>query len=134
MEIEPYLKHVMKNKDRRAMTAMRISAHRLEIERGRYASKKEGAIVREKRFCTLCEKRGVKAVGDEAHAIMVCPTFESERNEIFRNIADIHPFFTGLGNFDKMVFILRCEGKCASYAAKFLNTILSTSRPQILPV
>ena len=125
-KIEPYLKQVNKNKIRRAMTALRISSHSLEIERGRYANKKGGPIDRKNRFCTLCRKQGFDNLGDEEHALMVCPTFELERKEVIENISNTHPSFLRLNNYDKMVFMLKCEGECASYATKFIFNILST--------
>ena len=46
---EPYLKQIKKNKFRRAMTMLRISAHKLEVEIGRYVQKTQ-RLSKEKRY------------------------------------------------------------------------------------
>ena len=61
---EPYLHNVTNIEHRHAVSKLRISAHRLPIEMGRYAG-----IPAEKRLCMICEKN---QVGDEYHYVMEC--------------------------------------------------------------
>ena len=126
-KLEPYLKHINKNKFRRAMTSLRISSHALEIERGRYRN-----IPRKERFCTVCEKLGLKSIGDEKHAVLVCQKFETDRDQLIRNISKIHPGFLSLNNDERIIFMLKSVGECATYVGKFIHTILTTQRPQIV--
>ena len=114
------------------MSALRISSHSLEIEWGRYCNKKNEFIPREERFCTLCEIVGLKNLGDEKHAMICCPKFESDRAQLIKNISEKHPGFLHLDDFEKMIFMLKCVDECATYVGKFIYTILSTSRPQIV--
>ena len=99
--------------------------------KGGYVEIKSGTIDRKNRFCTLCRRQGIDNLGDEEHSLMVCPTFKPERKEVFENISKIHPSFTGMNNYDKMVFMLKCEGECALYAVKSIFSILSAPRPRI---
>ena len=84
--MEPYLKQVRQFKLRKAMTAFRISAHKLEIETGRYIkSKKDGKYVhRNDRICTICKEHNILVTGDEEHALTSCVGFLNERNRLFR--------------------------------------------------
>ena len=64
---ESYLSSITYHKYRSAITRLRISAHFLPIETGRY----EGTP-REKRVCPLCFSR---SIGDEQHYLMYCTEF-----------------------------------------------------------
>ena len=107
------------------MTAIRISAHKLEIETGRYLSKN-----RADRFCTLCYDNGNKVMGDEEHAIMSCPSFDVEREALMKFIGSKYPNFKVLSKYSKMFFMLTCEDECAIKTAKFLQKIYSFQRPR----
>ena len=50
-EIEKYLEILPDRKQRKSFSAFRISAHKLQIERGRYLGK-----TIEERLCTSCNK------------------------------------------------------------------------------
>ena len=67
--LEKYLE-LNERKNRKALSAFRISAHRLNIERGRYMKLKV-----EDRLCTTCN-----VVEDEIHAICQCTKFQMSRN------------------------------------------------------
>ena len=81
-KMEPYLHQIKQLKYRRAMSMFRISAHRLEIETGRWIKTSSGnnKICRNDRICTLCFENGSKIPGDEEHAILVCPIVSSEKS------------------------------------------------------
>ena len=102
--MEPYLNQIKKTKFRRAMTMMRISAHKLEIETGRYAIRRNQITKRDERFCMLCQQNNVNVVGDAYHALMVCPTFHDERVKLLDSITKMYPNFMTLSNCDKMFF------------------------------
>ena len=78
-KMEPYLGQIGKFKLRRSVTAFRISAHKLEIETGRYVRDLNAPgvrghmpnIKREDRFCTLCyDENKIKVTGDEQHVML----------------------------------------------------------------
>ena len=59
----------------KAMAGIRVSAHNLQIERGR--KNKPKSVPVNERFCGNCKTM----VEDEVHFISDCPTYEPLRNE-----------------------------------------------------
>ena len=63
--IRPYYVDILKNKNERAMLSkLRISAHKLAIEGGRYLN-----IPKHERICTACNSGEVE---DEEHFLLNC--------------------------------------------------------------
>ena len=131
--MEPYLKQLKSYACRKAMTAIRISANRLEIEIGRYANKSKGDkfIPRLERFCTLCQEEGVLSVGDEIHALLHCNKFSNERQKMMEILDKNVPNFKLLSDWNKTIFLLTCENDLGNVVAKFLNHVLNTERPRL---
>ena len=71
---EPYLDILTNNQHRSVLTKLRISAHRLKIEIGRYQK-----IPREERICSLCHHNEIQ---DEIHFLLVCPHLNVQRLEL----------------------------------------------------
>ena len=65
-------------KHRKALSAFRISAHRLNIERGRYMKLKV-----EDRLCTTC-----KVIEGEIHVICQWTKFQMSRNQMIQIITE----------------------------------------------
>jgi hypothetical protein len=75
---EEYLHEICNVKHRQAITKMRISAHKLPIESGRYTK-----TPYEDLFCTLCQSN---EIGDEFHYLLSCSNQKiSETRNIFLN-------------------------------------------------
>ena len=74
---EIYLKVVDSKKFKIALSRLRCSAHKLDIEMGRI--KNIDSVLR---LCKLCEKVGVDDVEDEYHFVMTC-TFLIEIRETY---------------------------------------------------
>ena len=94
---EPYLS-VTNQKHRSALTKLRISAHNLFIERGRYA---RPLIDRASRFCTFCKfNNGSHEIEDESHVLLHCPLYTPIRHKILgpSSSQDIMGFFTNPNN------------------------------------
>ena len=66
--IRPYYVDILKNKNERAM---RISAHKLAIDGGRYLN-----ISKHERFCTACNSGEVE---DEEHFLLNCSLYKPLR-------------------------------------------------------
>ena len=64
-------KVIENEKFRKTLTAFRVSAHNLEIERGRYRDEN-----RELRLCNLCN---LKQVESEYHFLLICPFYAALR-------------------------------------------------------
>ena len=126
---ENYLDTVTVKKYRASMTAFRISAHKLEIERLRYTKSK---IPRNERLCTLCTNKNLIYIGDEFHAAMICHTFAGQRRALFDLFAKQCKNFIYLEPWDKFLYMLNSEGPLATATSKFLYEVMSV--PRNLPV
>lgn len=74
---EPYLEHVNNFYDRANLTKLRISAHELQIESGRYKS-----ISRENRLCKWCRiSTGSVMVESEDHVLYECDLYSIVRQQ-----------------------------------------------------
>ena len=77
----PYV-DLLKNRDDRAtICKIRISAHPLMIERGRYLN-----IPSKERYCPLCK---LNIIEDEKHFFLGCKTFDIQRNIFYGKIENL---------------------------------------------
>ena len=81
-EMENYVK-ILSRQKRRNFTKLRISAHHLEIETGRYTNP---STPRSERKCKSCS---LNVIGDEKHFLLVCPKFKDDRELMFQNLSEI---------------------------------------------
>ena len=86
-ECEKYLNEISNFKYRQAVTKLRISAHKLTVETGRYNN-----VPYNDRLCRLCE---LNEVGDEHHFLMSCTNmkFIDLRTKFIDNLYKINGFF-----------------------------------------
>ena len=87
---ESYLRDVTNVKHRSALSKLRLSAHKLEIETGRYKKTQGKKTPAEERFCALCQFQGQETVEDEIHFFINCHMLKELResslpSEILRN-------------------------------------------------
>ena len=79
---EAYLNDTKGFSRRYNTTQLRISAHDLEIERGRYAN-----VPRDERICTWCNtSMGAKIVEDESHMLYECDMYEDIRAKLITRL------------------------------------------------
>ena len=79
---ESYLDTLTIAHDRYYLTRLKISAHDLKIERGRYNN-----IERNKRFCTWCQiSMDVDNIEDECHLLDTCDLYAKYRSKLFTDI------------------------------------------------
>ena len=121
---EKYLDPIKNFRERSALTKLRISAHRLEIETYRYSKK---PIPRNERLCSLCIPDRLIHI-DEFHAIMVCNKLKKSRSEIFEMFRQECEQFDKMGIHEKFIYILTYEGSLMSHLAKFVHEIISVKR------
>ena len=76
---------------RKALSAFRISAHKSNIERGRYLNLKV-----EDRQCSICN-----AIEDEIHALCQCKKFNVLRDQMYQTIIKK----LNINKTDKEIFI-----------------------------
>ena len=98
-KFEPYLEWGNYNQ-RKLITKFRISAHNLEIERGRYIGLKVSD-----RKCKLCKVD----IEDECHFLLKCPNLEKYRSEILNYISIKYKNFNSLDANNKFVWLMSSE-------------------------
>ena len=112
ISLEKYLS-VLKEDQRILFTKFRISAHKLEIEKGRYS----GLRV-EERLCKLCNLE----TEDETHFLLQCPILEQGRSEIIHNICCMNINFIKLSPVSKLIWLMSSED---NKILKMVGTLLS---------
>ncbi len=101
-QLETYLLQVKVAKFRIALTKLRVSCHKLQIEMGRYH--KPASIPPDQRLCELCQNKE-----DELHFLCVCPAYEEQREELFMAVCVNYPTFIYLNTTDNCKFIFLLE-------------------------
>ena len=96
--LQPYLINVNLYKFRRELTRLRVSAHRLEVETGRWH--KPRAIPYPDRKCIACNK-----LEDEFHFMLECPLYKDIR-KIY-----IKEYFWKYPNIPKFIQLLTSDNK-----------------------
>ena len=77
-DIEPYLRRNISCTLRITFTKMRLSSHKLLVERGRWLKPKINYC---DRLCTLCHKHDIQ---DEYHVLMICCRYETLRKTFLK--------------------------------------------------
>ena len=112
--MEDYLTDVTNECHRKSLTKFRISAHTLQIERGRYTVP---YTQRENRFCTHCKDK----VEDEYHFIMDSPLYSDNRDILFDKLHNMYPSLLQLCPKDKFVYMLSSSGDVIRLVAAFIH-------------
>jgi hypothetical protein len=98
---EPYLNFTKDFHKRKYITRLRISAHRLEIECGRYKKVEE-----RHRLCKNCT---TNLIENEEHVLMVCPKYADSRKIMLDTIIEIYPHLRIANTENIFLFIMKCE-------------------------
>jgi hypothetical protein len=105
--MQPYLQG--KNRQTRRCTAkFRTGSHWLEIQRGKFTKPQ---TEKENRKCKKCN---LGVVEDEAHAVFVCPLYETLRvkySELFRDATNLNTVFrtAQIANFLYDCYLMHVE-------------------------
>lgn len=99
--LEKYLTVIKSFEQRRNFTRLRISNHRLQIEKGRYQD-----VPRQNRLCPRCPSG---EIDDEKHFLFSCTTAPNERNNMIVAILNICPKFNSLNQDHKLLWLLNNE-------------------------
>ena len=103
IKFEGYLNEIKIFNHRSDLTKLRCSAHKLNIEKGRY---KKPIVPVEERICTKCNKGEIE---DEFH-LFVCDFYKDLREELGINISDKKEFFQVMEdcNYNTAVYVNKC--------------------------
>ena len=101
-------------KDRQSLTRLRISAHHLEIEKGRHKN-----VARENRICTWCKLcMGQDVIENENHLLNECDLYEANRKVTLQKLSSslltsshstytsTHPHFTTSSHSENIITLL----------------------------
>ena len=110
----PYLDFITDCKDRQSLTRLRISAHHLEIEKGRHKN-----VARENRICAWCKLcMGQDVIENENHLLNECDLYEANRKVTLQKLSSsfltsshstytsTHPHFTTSSHSDNIITLL----------------------------
>ena len=100
-ELENYLLTLKNFSKRSTLTRLRISAHDLRIETGRY--NKPLKIPASERFCQQCD---LKETEDEFHFIMKCQKYHELRTLLFEKLNNISAFEQIQDDLENFIFIM----------------------------
>ena len=103
------------------MSKLRISAHCLAIERGRYTTPPTPV---ENRTCQHCPENQVE---DEYHFLITCHKFDTSRASLYNTIDDLCDQFKKLDNYAKFIYMLSAGVEVAEHVAKFIYENLPQS-------
>ena len=106
LSYEKYLNFHPDFHKRKSITKLRISAHRLEIELGRYQIKNKRKIEAKERLCQICQTNEVE---DEKHLLLSCPKYDSHRKIMLKKLFDIFPDLSTLNKDELFHFIMKCD-------------------------
>ena len=119
-EMEPYLQYKYHINSRRNYTKMRVSAHTLAVETGRYTQPKTPLELRK---CVVCHSGELE---DEKHVVLRCPRYESIRKELFSNLSGQNEYVHNLTDRDKFLFMMNAgnDVELCWPVLKFFNCML----------
>ncbi len=97
------------------MTSLRISAHKLVIERVRYNRPPTPA---DQRLCPNCETNQVE---DEYHFLTQCSKYADDREVMYRKIITLCSNFGNLLNEDKFLYMMTADDEILYTVAHFVH-------------
>ena len=95
--MESYLENIFSRNLRIALTKLRISAHNLRIQTGRYSRDR---VDRNLRYCLICNTNEIE---DEFHFVLKCPVYENLRKKYIKR------YYRSRPSMFKFVQLLRSD-------------------------
>ena len=120
--MEGYLTSIHNKSFTISLTKLRISAHCLQIEKGRHQN-----TPATQRLCPTCNQN----VEDEFHFVMTCPTYSKERDMLLQNINTKTNLILPDTQLDMFHVLLSCPTSISVYMGQFLHSSLY-KRDQII--
>jgi hypothetical protein len=127
-QTEEYL-HIFNKRHRQALSRFRMSAHNLEIEKGRWLRKLENGKWRnskipvEERLCVFCPNQEIES---ESHVLMTCNNYSDIRSSLLINARMLIHNFDRLDQESKFIAILQSqESSLTQHLAKCIYEIFT---------
>ncbi len=117
IKTESYLNSIHNSKIRITFSRFRLSAHSLNIEKGRH--RKENASKR------LCKQCSMNRIEDEIHFLLHCPKYNNLRNDFIDNVVRCDTRLNDLcnRNDDTALFIALMKNRSATIIVKLANFV-----------
>ena len=128
IEMGKYLLTVQNPMTRKEFTKLRISAHQLQIELGRYTVPRMTPV--EERVCKTC---GV--LEDERHFILTCPVYSDARIELFDSLQSFTTL-QSLNTEDRFAFIMSYgwgDTEVLTHVINFVNKAEAIRKAHLIP-
>ena len=122
---ESYLDDIRCRKIRSSMTSLRVVAHKLEVESGRYC---KPSVPRNMRYCSLCLSKGKYVVGDEYHMVIECEHFNAPREVMYSKVMEFCSNFNSMNGYQKFIYILTLEDPALIPVGQFIHNALNVKR------
>ena len=120
---EAYLDIIDDFATRSSLAKLRLSAHNLQIEVGRFAKPK---IPRSERYCLYCKSLGSNEAEDEIHFTLSCTLFCDERKGMLNEINNKFPSTTLLSTDNLYIWLMSQEDNfCIKLLAEFIRNAFS---------
>ena len=105
-KFEPYLDYIQDYTIRSVLAKLRVSAHNLQIETGRFSKNK---TPRDERFCPYCKTLNIDAVENEVHFLLSCSLFNEERQKFLEEIYESFPNTASLNELNMFIWLMSQE-------------------------
>ena len=112
-KIENYLQDIKNPKYRKFICKLRISDHDLMIEKGRHLKMKL-----EDRICKKCQ---MNVIEDEVHYILVCPHYQQQRSNLYKELTKIDSSFPTMDESRKFTFIMNNSAVAQQLATHYIH-------------
>ena len=103
--IEPHILYVRNKQYQRALTRLRVSSHKLNIEVGRHS---RPYIPRHQRFCLYCD---TGEIDDEIHFLLKCPFHSAGRFSLLQEIVHYLPLQSEPDHRDMFINIMTSKNQ-----------------------
>ena len=120
--LSPYLQFVTHRKHKQALSKLRLSAHPLMIEVGRYSN-----ISENERYCPFCN--GLPE--NETHFLLHCNAYKNERLEFNKVMSTQFPIYSEMDDSEKTYTILNPIKSLANTAGKFIAKLLQIRKSRL---
>ena len=110
---ESYCSIIDNPNHRRSLCKIRISAHPLKIETGRYGNQR---TERDLRICTFCNSQEVE---DEEHFLIRCGRYVHQRESLLQKISHECKNFASLCHASQAFYLLNAEGDIIKWVARY---------------
>ena len=110
--MEGYLDQIRNTKYRQKLTKLRLSNHKLMIERGRHLN-----LEKHERICPVCSE----GVEDEIHLLLKCNQYDSLRAPLLHECSELKRNFCFYSDVEKFTFMMTTPALMGN-VSKFINT------------